>query len=83
MKAKTLMTHKLTLQGYFRHNDCRYRIQIFDDDSVWVERQTPRAFGGNLPMDVMPDDIVYGSETWRLDAIAPLLDKYEEEYAKN
>jgi hypothetical protein len=75
------MASNLTLQGYFRHNDMNYRVQIFYDGSVWVERQTPRAFNGNLPMGNIADEIVYGSETWRLDAISYLLDRYEREYA--
>ena len=66
------------VKGYFRHNEATYRVQVWDSDEIWIEREG--AYGGNIPMGDNVDDIMYGLETWKLDAIPALLDKYDELY---
>lgn len=65
------------LVGYFFYNDALYRIKVFET-TIWIERQTPRAFAGNIQMDIPPEGIVYGEETWKLAALPDILDHYEE-----
>lgn len=65
-------------RAYFHHNNMRYRVTVFED-SVWVERQTPHVIAGNQPMDVKPDDVLYGTESWIVEALPGLFDKYEQQ----
>ncbi|MEP7287066.1 MAG: hypothetical protein ABI947_15025 [Chloroflexota bacterium] len=62
--------------AYFQYNGMRYRIKVFED-GVKAERQTPRAYGGNLTMPIERKAVLIGDEMWSLEAIPALLDDYE------
>ena len=65
---------------YVRRNDRMYRITI-QRKTVWVERQTPRAFAGNRPMTTKPDELWNGT-SWNLDILDEALIEYEQEDAE-
>ena len=62
---------------YVRRSGRMYRITI-QRNTVWVERQTPRAFAGNRPMKTDPDDLWDGS-AWNLDILDVAIDRYERD----
>lgn len=73
------------LRAYFEYAGAHYRVTVSGvTGHVWVERQTPRAFAGNLPVGgVTRDDVLVGAETWILAALPSLFDAYERQYAED
>ncbi len=70
------MTDNSIARAYFRYHDARYRVTV-TEKNVWIERQTPRAYGGNMPIRMTPDEVLYGTESWIVEALPKAFKEYE------